>query len=158
MTDGPRKTGRPKGGTSRSAPRRKAGRGRGRVAAPKTRARSKTDQLRDRLAERLPEMLDAAITAYQRIAAPVGGDDPKGFDPKSFAASQTGAKAALAHIEQLIVLAEAIIRDPPAGHAGDTALAAQLVAQAKVALGAGADSDGDPSGDGNTAEPGEDGG
>lgn len=159
MTDGPRKTGRPKGGPPRPAARRKAGHGRAAARSPgKTRARSKTDQLRDRLAERLPEMLDAAITAYQRIAAPVGGDDDsKGFDPKSFAASQTGAKAALAHIEQLIVLAEAIIRDPPAGHAGDTALAAHLVAQAKVALGAGADSDGDSDADGDPAGAGEDG-
>lgn len=126
MTNGPTKT----------AKTTKAKRGRSRVKPRKAPAKSKTDLLRERLAERLPEMLDAAITAYQRIADPGGADDPK-----SFAASQTGAKAALAHIEQLIVLAEAIIRDLPSGHAGDTAAAEQLVAQAKAALGSDAEPD-----------------
>lgn len=60
--------------------------------------------MRDRLVQKLPAMLDAAIAAYQQIAAA-----PHGDDPKNFTAAQTGAKAALAHIDQIIKLAEAAL-------------------------------------------------
>jgi hypothetical protein len=104
------------------------------VPGPKSRA----DMLRERLAERLPDMLDAAIQAYQRIAQQAGGEDPK-----SFAATQTGAKAALAHIEQLIVLAEGIIRESPTGQSHEAAAAERMVAEAKAALSSDADPEGE---------------
>lgn len=70
-------------------------------------SRSKRPQahtLRNRLAQKLPAMLDAAITAYQQIAATAPPDDPKGF-----AAAHTAAKSALSHIDQIIKLAETAI-------------------------------------------------
>lgn len=93
-------------------------------------AEMRTAELRARLAERLPDMLDAAIAAYARIAEQAGGEDPK-----ILAATQTAAKAALSHIEQLITLAEAVIRDAPGGHDPRTAEAERLVAEARAALG-----------------------
>lgn len=60
--------------------------------------------LRKRLILKLPDMLDAAIAAYQQIAMTAPADDPK-----TFAATHSGAKAALVHIEQIIKLAEAAI-------------------------------------------------
>ncbi|NMM45217.1 hypothetical protein HH303_12055 [Rhodospirillaceae bacterium KN72] len=69
-----------------------------------SRKRAADRPLRDKLARKLPAMLDAAIAAYQQIASSADG-----ADPKTFAAAHTGAKAALAHIEQIIKLAEAAI-------------------------------------------------
>lgn len=62
--------------------------------------------LRGHLVRKLPDMLDAAIAAYQKIATTAPSDDPK-----SFAAAHSGAKAALAHIEQIIKLAETAIAE-----------------------------------------------
>ncbi|MCR9221984.1 MAG: hypothetical protein NXI21_17310 [Alphaproteobacteria bacterium] len=110
--------------------------------------------LRDRLAARLPDMLDAAISAYQRIATHDGGEDPK-----RFAAAQSGAKAALAHIEQLIALAEVVIRDAPASRAEEAAAAERLVAEARAALASGpeedAEDDADAPGDVDTSNKAE---
>ena len=69
-----------------------------------SRKRAADRTLRTKLARKLPAMLDAAIAAYQQIASSADGTDPK-----NFAAAHTGAKAALAHIEQIIKLAEAAI-------------------------------------------------
>ncbi|MEQ8601684.1 MAG: hypothetical protein RIB45_00095 [Marivibrio sp.] len=104
---------------------RKPSRRRSRAAS----AEARTEALRARLAERLPEMLDAAIAAYGRIADQAGGEDPKGF-----AATQTGAKAALAHIEQLIALAETVLRAAPAAETPRAADSERLVAEARAAL------------------------
>ena len=72
------------------------------TSGSRTRAADRT--MRNKLARKLPAMLDAAIVAYQQIASSADGTDPK-----NFAAAHTGAKAALAHIEQIIKLAEAAI-------------------------------------------------
>lgn len=81
-------------------------------AIPNRRAPSRN--LRNRLVRKLPAMLDAAIAAYQQIALTAPSDDPK-----SFAAAHTGAKAALAHIEQIIRIAEsAIAQDTQASTSG----------------------------------------
>jgi len=116
----------PKISKGRPSSRRKGGRRRNAKPA----AEARTEALRARLAERLPEMLDAAIAAYARIAEQTGGEDAK-----SFAAAQTGAKAALAHIEQLIVLAETVLRAAPADESPRAAEAERLVEEARAALG-----------------------
>ena len=92
----------------------------------------RAETMRQRLAVRLPYMLDAAIAAYHRIAA-----QTEGTDAKTFAAAQTGAKAALGHIEQLIALAEAVCpSEAPEENTGGTGPddLERLVATARAAL------------------------
>lgn len=95
-------------------------------------ALSEAQQIRARLIRKLPEMLDAAIDAYHHIAL-----TPQPEDPKSFAASQTGAKAALAHIEQIIKLAESTLREElQAGPKAESERIEALISAARSALGA----------------------
>jgi hypothetical protein len=92
---------------------------------------SEADRMRARLIRKLPEMLDAAIDAYHHIAL-----TPQPEDPKSFAASQTGAKAALAHIEQIIKLAESALREElQAGPQAESERIEALISAARSALG-----------------------
>jgi len=80
--------------------------------------------MRKQLIDRLPDMLDAAIAAYQRIALSSHSNDPK-----SFVATHSGAKAALAHIEQVIKLAESALDEESDGaHAKKGEVEAYLVA------------------------------
>ncbi|MDF1749946.1 MAG: hypothetical protein P1V34_13825 [Alphaproteobacteria bacterium] len=94
---------------------------------PKTR-RPQSNTMRQRLMKKLPDMLDAAIAAYQQIA--LNGPSE---DPKSFAAAHTGAKAALAHIEQIIKLAEAAAAQDEA-HQNDAEGFSTLITAARSAL------------------------
>jgi hypothetical protein len=56
--------------------------------------------IRAQCARELPGRIDDAFTAYRRYIA-----EPPPGDPKLFSAYQTGAKAALAHIDALTKLA-----------------------------------------------------
>jgi hypothetical protein len=60
------------------------------------------------LADRLPDMIDGATTAYERLAARETADDVK-----SVAAHQAALQSALAHLEALLSLAHRL--DPPSG-------------------------------------------
>lgn len=91
--------------------------------------RSKAERMRERLLEKLPDMLDAAIAAYQRIAE-TGETD----DPKSFAAAQTGAKAALAHIDQIIKLAEATLEKEEGEKGVENDQVQALIQSARIAM------------------------
>jgi hypothetical protein len=94
---------------------------------PRTR-RPQSNTMRKRLMKKLPAMLDAAIAAYQQIAL-----NGPAEDPKSFAAAHTGAKAALAHIEQIIKLAEAAATQDEAQEK-DVDGVATLISAARTAL------------------------
>lgn len=85
--------------------------------------------MRSQLLRRLPTMLDAAIEAYQRIASA-----PPSDDPKMFSATQTGAKAALAHIEQIIDLAETALKQEDAKAGPETDQIESLLGSAREAL------------------------
>ncbi len=84
------------------------------------------ESLRERLAARLPDMLKAALAAYDAIALPM--QEPE--DARSLGAQQTAAKSALKHVEMILKLAEALL--PP--EAQDNRKAALLEA-ARAALG-----------------------
>ncbi|WP_420548994.1 hypothetical protein [Curvivirga sp.] len=60
-----------------------------------------TNELKLRLADRLPEMLSLALEAYDLITS-----QPIPEDPRVFTAQQGGAKAALTHMEVLLKLAQ----------------------------------------------------
>lgn len=91
--------------------------------------RGRVRNMRSRLLQKLPAMLDAAIEAYQRIAT-----CPPSDDPKLFAASQTGAKAALAHIEQIIDFAETALKQEDAQAGTDSERIETLLGTARKAL------------------------
>ncbi|MEQ8444194.1 MAG: hypothetical protein RIM72_09020 [Alphaproteobacteria bacterium] len=99
------------------------------------RRRTQAQQLRKELIRRLPEMLDAAIAAYQRIALTGQSDDPK-----SFVATHTGAKAALAHIEQIIKLAETALEKEQVADQGKKGEVEAYLSAARLALAADASS------------------
>ena len=57
-------------------------------------------QIREQCAQELPKRIEDAFAMYRRYIS-----EPPPDDPKLFSAYQTGAKAALAHIEALTKLA-----------------------------------------------------
>lgn len=114
--------------TRKAQPRRSGGEG-NRPSSRKHRE-AKLEGVRGRLADRLPEMLDASIEAYRRIS-----EASDSGDPKAVASVQTGAKAALGNIETLIKLAEWTLAAPeavPADRADETE---RLIAAARAAMG-----------------------
>lgn len=70
-----------------------------------TRSMSKStktpEDLKLRLAKKIPKMLTSALKAYDQIVK-----QPAAEDPKAFTAQQSGAKAALSHIDALLKLAQ----------------------------------------------------
>lgn len=91
--------------------------------------RGRVRTMRSQLLQKLPTMLDAAIEAYQRIA-----ETPPSDDPKLFAASQTAAKAALAHIEQIMDLAESALKKEDAQTGPGSGEIESLLKSARLAV------------------------
>ena len=82
------------------------------------------------LADRLPDMIEAATTAYERLAAREMEDDVK-----SVAAQQAALRSALGHLEALLNLAHRL--DLPSGGGpaqNDHDLLEQLCSQAAAAV------------------------
>lgn len=92
-------------------------------------------------------MLDAAIAAYQRIALMEHNME----DPKATAAAHSGAKAILAHIDQIIKLAEVSISGTGDGDRASGDLDAILAASRNALSGEkDLDSDGEADDDAET--------
>jgi hypothetical protein len=94
------------------------------------------EALRQRLAGLLPARIEAAVAAYERFA---GAEPPE--DAKGFAAWHAAAKAALAHVEQLVKLARWAEGTPEADGDGGVG---RLLAEARAALDALDDEEADP--------------
>jgi len=86
-------------------------------------------KLRRNLAARIPVMLDLAVSAYERIAS-----DVDTTDPKAISSMHSAAKAALAHIEQVIKVAEWVLDVPEAETTRDTGDAEALLQFARRSL------------------------
>jgi hypothetical protein len=86
--------------------------------------------------ETLPNRLDAALLkALEAYEAFVAETPPS--DPKAFATFQAGCKAALAHLEALVKLANLVTPGDPATDpmaASQRALRAEMVRDARVAV------------------------
>ena len=85
--------------------------------------------LRRSLAARMPAMLDGAIGAYDRIAT-----DFDTADPKAISSMHSAAKATLAHIEQVIRVAEWVLNMPEADRPMDGGDAESLLMLARKSL------------------------
>ena len=116
---------------SRKFSRKQAGRRNTPPAAGGQRRESATPpakSLREQLAERLPDMLTAALAAYDAIALP----GPEAADPRALGAQQNAARAALKHVEMILKLAESIL--PPETEDTKETEKAALLAAARAAL------------------------
>lgn len=81
------------------------------------------------VADRLPNMIDNAATAYERLAAREMADDAK-----SVAAQLAALRSALAHLDALINLARRLDEPGVGGPMEDDDLLEQLCSQAAAAV------------------------
>lgn len=88
-------------------------------------------RLKGLVAAQVDQAIERAIASYHAFAK----DEPHSTDPKEFAAHHAACKAALAHLDLLLKIAR-ITETPAPGTGGTQDDRLQLVAEARVAIGA----------------------